>query len=204
VENVQGSYAPDRFDIVFKQDVIPPPAITSVEASAKDRNITVDWKIINEKNMQHYEVERSFDGKQFAKVTTMTAVNAGSSHYSWIDEGVLPGYYYYRIRSVDNTGKIQYTQSVKVLIGDGKSLITIYPNPITNGIINVQMINMPAGKYGIRLMNHLGQIIVSKQVERMEGSNTEAIKWNYNLAHGVYQLEIIKPDGGVKIIKVMY
>jgi len=90
------------------------------------------------------------------------------------------------------------------LVGDGKSLITIYPNPITNGIINLQMINMPAGKYGIRLMNHLGQIIVSKQVERMEGSNIEAIKWNYNLAHGVYQLEIIQPDGSVKVIKVMY
>jgi hypothetical protein len=154
--------------------------------------------------MQQYEVERSFDGKQFAKVTTMAAANAGSSHYSWIDASVLPGYYYYRIRSVDNTGKAQYTKNVKVLVGDGKSLITIYPNPITNGIINLQMINMPAGKYGIRLMNHLGQIIVSKQVERMEGSNTEAIKWNYNLAHGVYQLEITRPDGGVKIIKVMY
>ena len=204
VENVQGSYAPGRFDIVFKQVVIPPPVITSIEASAKDRDITVDWNIINEKNMQQYEVERSFDGIQFAKVTTTAAANAGSSHYSWIDESVLPGYYYYRIRSTDNTGKVQYTKNVKVLVGDGKSLITIYPNPITNGIINLQMINMPAGKYGIRLMNHLGQIIVSKQVERMEGSNIEAIKWNYNLAHGVYQLEIIQPDGSVKVIKVMY
>jgi hypothetical protein len=134
----------------------------------------------------------------------MPAKNTGSSDYSWLDGHVLPGYYYYRIKSIDNKGKIAYTKNVMVLVGDGKSVIKIYPNPITDGIINLQFINQPAGKYRIRLMNNLGQIIVSKQVERADGSNTENIKWNYNLAHGVYQLEITQPNGDVKIIKVLY
>jgi hypothetical protein len=91
-----------------------------------------------------------------------------------------------------------------VLVGDGKSLIKIYPNPITDGIVNLQFINQPAGKYGIRLMNNLGQIIVSKQMVRAAGSNTESIKWNYNLTHGIYQLEITQPNGEVKTIRVLY
>jgi hypothetical protein len=160
--------------------------------------------VVNEKNMKQYEVERSFDGMLFTKQSSILAKNTGISDYNWLDEHVLPGYYYYRIKSIDNSGKISYTKNVMVLIGDGKSLIKIYPNPITNGIINLQFINQPAGKYGIRLMNNLGQIIVSKQIERAAGSNTESIKWNYNLAHGVYQLQVTQPNGDVKIIKVLY
>jgi hypothetical protein len=204
IENVQGSKAADRFDIIFKPGIVLPASITSIDAYTKDRDIVVDWKVIHEKNVQQYEVERSYDGVQFIKVATVAAANTGAGDYSWIDPKVLPGYYYYRIRSIDNQGKVQYTKNVKILIGNGNPMISIYPNPITNGIINLQFINQPAGNYGIRLMNQLGQIIVSKQVERMEGSNSESIKWDYNLSHGVYQLEIIQPNGQVKVIKVMY
>ena len=58
--------------------------------------------------------------------------------------------------------------------------------------------------YGIRLFNPLGQTIVSKQVSHADGTSTEKIEWNYNLAHGVYQLEVTRPDASVKVIKVMY
>jgi hypothetical protein len=204
IENAKESYSQNRFDIVFKQAIILPPLITSVEAALKDRDIQVDWSVIHEKNVEQYEVERSFDGVQFAKVSTTMALNKDSSGYNWNDQFVLPGTYYYRIKLIEKTGKVQYSQAVKVLIGNGKSLISIYPNPITNGIINLQFINQPGGKYGFRLMNQLGQIIVSKQIVRMNGSNTETIQWDYNLAHGVYQLQIIYPDGGMKVIKVIY
>ncbi len=204
IESNAGSKAANRFRIVFRQEVVLPVTITSLDAKVKGQNILVDWKVVNEKNMKQYEVERSFDGMLFTKQSSISAKNTGISDYSWLDEHVLPGYYYYRIKSIDNSGKISYTKNVMVLIGDGKSLIKIYPNPITDGIINLQFINQPAGKYGIRLMNNLGQIIVSKQMVRAAGSNTESIKWNYNLAHGIYQLEITQPNGEVKTIRVLY
>jgi hypothetical protein len=204
VENVKESMASNRFDIVFKKVIVLPPVISSIDAYSKDRDIKVEWNVIHENNIQQYEVERSFDGVQFTRVATVSANNTDNSSYSWLDKYVLPGYYYYRIRMIDKTGQIAYSKTVKVLIGDGKSAISIYPNPITNGIINLRFINQPAGKYAIRLMNQLGQIIVSKQIERMNGSDTQPIRWNYNLAHGVYQLEIICPDGNIKVIKVIY
>ena len=83
-------------------------------------------------------------------------------------------------------------------------LITIHPNPITNGVINLHLVNQPAGTYGIRLLNPLGQTIVSRQVTRAKGTTTEQIKWNYYLAHGTYQLQVSKPHGEVKVIRVMY
>ena len=71
-------------------------------------------------------------------------------------------------------------------------------------MIHLQLVNQPEGKYGIRLFNKLGQVIISRQVIHTEGSSTELIKWDYNLAHGMYKLEVTKPDGSVKTINVMY
>jgi hypothetical protein len=204
IENVSGSKDPGRFYIVFKPGIALPVTITSLKATPVNNQVKVDWNVSNEKDMKQYEVERSTDGVQFTKVATSPAVNTGTANYSWLDANVLQGYYYYRIRCINKDGKIQYTGIVKVLIGNNKPSITIYPNPITNGIINLHLDNLPGGKYGIRLMNQLGQVIVTKQIERTGGSSIESIQWNYNLAHGIYRLEITQPDGGVKEIKVMY
>ncbi len=89
-------------------------------------------------------------------------------------------------------------------MGTLKQDINIYPNPITDGMIHLQFMNEPEGKYLLRLMNKAGQVILSRQVTRMHGNNTELIKWDYNLAHGMYQLEVTKPDGSVKNINVLY
>ena len=154
--------------------------------------------------MQQYEVEKSIDGSRFTKAASVAATNMGAGAYSWIDKNAAPGYNYYRIRSIDNNGKAAYSNIVKVLIQAQTPEITIHPNPITNGMINLQLINQPGGKYGIRLLSPVGQVIVTKQITHAEGNSTEQIKWNYNLAHGIYQLEITKPGGEVKVIKVMY
>jgi hypothetical protein len=203
VDNTKESAAANRFYIIFKRTVVLPVLVT-FGAQPKDRTAEVVWNVENEKNMDHYEVERSTDGNLYTSLYSMTANNTDTSNYKWADKSLLPATYYYRIKSVDQKGKITYTQPVTVLIGDGKPSIAIYPNPITNGIIHLQMLNLPAGNYGIRLMNQSGQVFISKQVERIEGSNTETVNWDYRLARGVYHLEITKPDGTRKIIKVVY
>jgi hypothetical protein len=204
IENTSGSKDPARFYVVFKPAIALPVTFVSVKAFVVSGGIMVNWKVNNETNMQRYEVERSYDGLQFFKIATVAAANTGANDYNSLDGHILPGYNYYRIRSVDITGKVQYTSIVKVLIGNGQPSITIYPNPIIDGTINLHFNNLPAGKYGIRLMNQIGQVIVSRQVERTDGSHIENIKWNYNLAHGVYRLEILEPGGEIKEIKVLY
>ncbi len=92
-------------------------------------------------------------------------------------------------------GAISYTTIVKVSIADIRQEININPNPITDGQIHLQFINEPAGKYGLRLLNNLGQIIMQKQVTRTDADGTELIRWDFNLAHGMYKLEVTKPGG---------
>jgi hypothetical protein len=93
---------------------------------------------------------------------------------------------------------------VNVLITNLKTGISIYPNPITDAVIHLQFINQPEGRYRIRLLNPLGQLIVAKQIEYAGGNGSEDIKWDYKMARGIYQLEITREDGSVVVIKVLY
>ena len=204
------SYAPDRFMVVFKQASLAsvasvlPVTFVSIKAVQKDEDIVVNWNVANENNLLQYDVEKSTDGSHFEKVATVAANNNGSANYQWIDKNASSGYNYYRVASVDKDKKTSYSTMVNVLMPNLKPNISIYPNPITDGIIHVQLVNQPQGRYSFRLLNPLGQVLVSKQSEFAGGNGSENIQWNYNLAHGVYQLETTRPDGSVEVIRVLY
>ncbi len=103
VINEPGSYAPDRFRLVFKQAAPVPVTFTSIRANKQDRSsIMVEWKVENELNIQHYELERSADGRNFSKVNEQAARGNGSGAalvYNWLDTNPLEGDNFYRVRS---------------------------------------------------------------------------------------------------------
>lgn len=205
IVNIPGSYASNRFRIVFKKIMAPlPVSFVSVKATQKNMDIAVEWKTENESNLQQFEVEKSVDGNQFTKAFTISANNKGVGTYNWLDKNTFSGYNYYRIRSVDINGQTAYTQIVKVLIGNVTAAINIYPNPAINGTVNLQFTNQPAGVYYARLINPIGQVVVSKQIIHAEGSSTETIKLKDASAKGIYQLEVTQVNGILKVIKVVF
>jgi hypothetical protein len=205
IENTPSSFASDRFRIVFKAAAGPlPVTFMAVKAIQQKDDIAVDWKVENETQMKEYEVEKSLDGNQFMKSAAVPALNNGAGSYNWLDKEVTTGWNYYRIKSIGQDGKQSYSQVVKVMIEKVTPLITVYPNPIVNGVINVHLVNQPAGTYKLRLLNALGQTMVAKQVTREKGTSIEPLTWDYKLARGNYRIEITKPDGGVKLITVVY
>jgi hypothetical protein len=203
INNDPGSYAADRLMVIFKPMGPLPVTFTSIKATQKNSDVLVEWKVENESNIEQYEVEKSVDGNNFSKVATLKAINGAANNYNWLDQHVATGYNYYRIRSVGINGQQNYTQVVRVLIGKLISEMSVYPNPVGNGSINLLLSNQPAGVYEARLLNAIGQVIISKTINHTGGSTTEILKINNNFSKGIYQLEIIKPDGDKKIIKVV-
>ncbi len=206
IENITGSYASGRFMIVFSAMKALPVTFTSVKAYRQDKNITVEWRVSNENNIKEYQAERSANGIDFTTFTVLSSANnnGGSAVYLTADSKPLSGDNYYRIRSVDINGAISFTTIVKVTIADIREEISINPNPVTNAQIHLQFLNQPAGKYSLRLLNSAGQIIMQKEVTRQQGSSTELLKCGFNLAHGIYRLEVTRPDNSSETINVIY
>lgn len=202
VTSAAASSASDRFLVVFRQMAALPVTVTSVTATLKNKNADVKWKVQNESGIQQYQVERSTDGTNFKQVASVNAKNNVTGSYSWTDLHIDAGKYYYRIKIITLDGRISYTQIVKVISGKLPDQIFVYPNPIKDGIIHLQLANHPEGNYGVRLFNSAGQLIISEKLTHAKGTSEETINCP-NLAKAIYQLEIVKTDGRVEVIKVM-
>ncbi|MEP7232269.1 MAG: T9SS type A sorting domain-containing protein [Ginsengibacter sp.] len=125
-------------------------------------------------------------------------LNAGAGYggvasYHWLDDNVLPGNNFYRIKTTDIAGKLTYTSIIKIYAGHTKSALHIYPNPAPAGIVHLQMNDMPAGTYHVKLMNSAGKTMLVKTVIHPEGNSNEAFNFS-NLPKGTYILEVIHPD----------
>jgi CSLREA domain-containing protein len=71
-----------------------------------------------------------------------------------------------------------------------ESSITAYPNPVTNGIINITFQNQPKGLYTVQLLNSEGSLVFSTTIQHEGGTATKAIQLRRNLSKGIYQLNV--------------
>ncbi len=188
------SKAADRFNVVLKSGLgtVLPVTFTDIKAAAQNKYIAVQWNVANELNIKNYEVQKSMDGVNFETVnTTASAGNYnGNRTYDWLDKNATAGLNYYRIRSIGNNENMQYSRVVKVNMAKLNTGVTVYANPVTDGVIKVLFNNMEHGKYMARLMNSAGQLVLSKQFEHAGGSLMKNITPDHLLAKGIYNLEI--------------
>ncbi len=80
--------------------------------------------------------------------------------------------------------------SVYVNRNAGKERFDVYPNPVTNGHINLQIVNGNKSTYQVEVVNSLGQVMFRKNVQHPGGASLQRIQVNNGLGKGVYQLQI--------------
>ncbi|MDQ6845922.1 MAG: T9SS type A sorting domain-containing protein, partial [Bacteroidota bacterium] len=107
-------------------------------------------------------------------------------------------------KSIDINGKIEYSKVVKVFIPLLKQSITVFPNPVKEGIINLQMVNQREGLYSVRLLNTQGQAVLKATVQHAADTGIEKIIIEKGIAKGIYTLEIKKPDDEIITNKLIY
>lgn len=191
----------NRFRIVFKKAI----NLSGIKAVVVNSDIAVDWFVKNENTVSRYELERSVNGQNFSTIATKQAVNASNSSletYNWLDEKPAAGIYYYRVKGISAFGEIAYSETVKVKIAKSSLQLYVYPNPVANGNIGLQMTKMPAGIYSIKLMNTAGQVVYKNQFIHQAETATENIDYPNSISKGTYNLELLSPDKKRSVIKI--
>ena len=205
VSSDPASYAIDRFSIVFGQPVILPVTYTSVKAYQQQQAIAVAWNAASETGIAKYELQKSTGGTHFNTISSIVATgnNSAEAQYMRLDENPVTGNNFYRIKSIGHSGQVQYSEVVKVVMGNKATAITVYPNPLQNNTINLQFSNQPVGKYSIRLLNANGQAVYKNEMNITSSNTTEAIGVSSLLAKGMYQLEISGPGNSKTTMNVV-
>jgi hypothetical protein len=193
-----------RFKIVFGAVNIAPVYIT-IKATQEANTVLVQWSVSNDQQMTGYVLQKSTDGINYVDVYTTTALHTAGAAYSWLDTNPVAGTDYYRVLSTNELNEESYSSVVSVTIPTlGATGITVYPNPIQNGIIGLAFNNMPQGSYRYRLLDDIGQELQSGTVDHPDGNATTEISLAKLIAKGTYELEIFLPDGDKTIISVVY
>lgn len=86
--------------------------VSSFTGKLNNNNNRIDlkWATSSEKNVSHFEIEKSTDGKNYSQVGIVFAYGNTSEamNYPFFDKNITAGQagmIYYRIRAVDNNGK---------------------------------------------------------------------------------------------------
>ena len=145
------------------------------------KQVVLDWSTATEINSLDFRVMHSTDGSGWKEIGSVTAAgNSTSTHnYRFIHTSPADGQNTYQLLQRDIDGRSEYSRVVKVMIGKGESGLFVYPNPVEDHQIRVQL------KTGatIILYNTIGAEVYRQPVPM--GTNTLTLP---NLPAGVYRL----------------
>ena len=111
--------------------------MTNFNATPNGKHIALNWKTATERDNSGFEIQRSTDGKAFAKVGWLDGVgNSDKAHnYTFTDADVQPNVsYYYRLRQLDHDGTEHFSAVRSALLKDNNKLTVnkLYPNPVNH------------------------------------------------------------------------
>ena len=176
--------------------VVLPVKFLSFEANKISNNALLSWSVQNESAItDHYEIERSFNGRDFEMIGSVVARNNGNANndYGSTDQNIAAlrssGKIYYRVKQVDRDGRFIYTEIRSVRL-DGKTFdVSVYPNPVvSNSTVNIDLAK--EGKITVMIVDASGKMINTVSFPGTKGLNKYALNMN-QLASGTYLIKVL-------------
>jgi Secretion system C-terminal sorting domain len=179
--------------------VFIPVQLISFQAQNNISDIIAKWQVTNEINFSHYELERSFDNKNFDKIANLTAKGgSGIQSYSYSDKESVKNsaaVIYYRLKLVDIDNKFNYSEIVSVRNKKGAAfIIDNLANPVKDRV-SFTLTTKTAGIASIQLSDVNGKIVATRSLQLNAGNNAINLSETAGMAKGVYFLKVITTDG---------
>jgi N-acetylneuraminic acid mutarotase len=200
------SASPNRFYLTFKPMQTLPVKFTSITAENVSKSINkINWKVENEINIVHYDIEKSIDGRSFLSIGNQASMynNGQSGAYQFVDSFFSSDVVFYRVKSIDLDGSHSYSNIVRLSDLGNKNKLYVSPNPVENKIINLYFKNQPKGQYVVSIVDAKGQQLKSTQYTLTETDKAIKISAKEILHAGAYFLKIDGPDNSKSVIPVV-
>lgn len=178
-----GEFCFDNF--LFARTLLFPVAFADLWLNIEqNKEINIHWITELEENLDHFEVQRSVDALNWQALQKMSA-QGSTHHYSVSDRTPRSGNNYYRIKSVDRDGHVDFTKILLAKINT--PAIELFPNPVKE-TLSIKGTNMER----VEIYSMAGRLLKSSKV-----LSTESLV-NINLGDlkaGVYLLKIVTSEG---------
>ncbi|MEO5563811.1 MAG: T9SS type A sorting domain-containing protein [Chitinophagaceae bacterium] len=178
----------------YPSQVTLPVDLISFNAMLNGSKVDLKWETASEKNVSHFVVEKSVDGKEYSDAGVVFAYGNSTAkvNYSFSDTKInaTNTVIYYRLRTVNIDEKNQYS-SIRVirLEKENNKAVSIltYPNPATNELRVTVPANWQGKKISYEILSNNGRLTI--RTESGSSSQTETINVS-KLTAGVYMVKV--------------
>ncbi len=180
--------------------ILLPVSLKSFTATRSNRaNVSVKWETVSENNSAGFTVERKLktDWEQVAYLPSLAFGGNSNSllTYQINDVNDSKGISQYRIRQMDLDG-VSKLSDIRSVRGEGqRSTTIIYPNPSSDGKVNVFFEGSEITKRDISVQDMNGRII--KQWKNYTNNNIQI----ENLTPGFYTVRVLDVGTGEQIVE---
>jgi len=158
------------YNLAFKATAASslPIALNAFTAQKQAGNVLLQWSTATEQNSRDFTLQHSVNGNTWSNIATLPAAGASNTlrYYSYVHASPAAGNNYYRLLQADMDGKSNYTDIRTVNFAGGKPGFTVLTNPVSNGVLKLQVNNAT----DLSMYSPDGRLLWKKQVS--EGAQT--------------------------------
>ena len=199
-------YATDSFsDWTVGGTATPLPVeMTTFTAQLQDEtSAKLNWITASEINNDHFDIERSEDGRTFAKVGEKAGHGTTQiiNRYDYVDRfgpSVLSPVLYYRLRQVDYNGAFTYSEVRKVVLAAKTEGVKVWYNHDIVKLQGVITVNNDR-QVAVKVIDAQGKPVAEQSIHVTKGGNAIELDMQ-GYAQGVYTF-IYSSDEGVQTKK---
>ena len=157
----------------------------------KNNKVTLNWTVADNEIANNFEVERSFNGKDYTTVGVVFASEKmGTENYMFYETTSGTDKVMYRLKMIDKHHEVNYS---RILIFQLKSTATnnikIIGNPVYDKL--TFSYTSPATQMAdVKVYDISGRVLLSNKVNSMEGSNVISLPLSSTFKAGMYVVEV--------------
>lgn len=184
-------YVPNNLSSNSAQSTLPVHLISFQGNLNKNNKATLTWTAAENETIDHFEVERSVNGKDFTTAAVVFATDKrGTENYTYSESINNNDKVLFRLKMFDKDQDINYS---KILVFQSKSVnnneINIYGNPVREKL-TFSYTSSGSQTTNFKLYDFTGKIVMSQKVNSLEGTNMLSIPLVETFKPGMYVLEV--------------
>ncbi len=112
---------------------VVPVELAFFKARVKANDVHLEWVTLTESSNLGFEIHRKSQDEDFETIGFIRGkgTTASENSYSYVDKGLFPGTYTYRLKQIDHNGECSYSNLAGLVVNGPSeySLSQNYPNP---------------------------------------------------------------------------
>ena len=171
------------------------------KATEIGRDILLEWQTSSEFNNFGYDIQRRILTTEYEKIGFVAGFGTTTEihSYSFVDENVLSGTYYYRLKQINYDGTFEFSPEVEITTTTIAldTLYQNYPNPVP-GITSIQYTLSKQAICNLEIKNYYNaeSLVVLVNEEQSAGTYTVSFNNVFGLTNNIYRVNFNAVAGG--------